>query len=102
MQGGNGRYVKIREAAATMALPASYTPQVLANWASCCAAWATWRAPAPILNEPWKSARPPSGPDHPTMAIFRGNLEELCSDLAVGSAGHAAAVPRQTVVVRGR
>jgi Rrf2 family protein len=27
--GGDGRYVKIREVAATMALPASYTPQVL-------------------------------------------------------------------------
>ena len=28
-QGGDGRYVKIREVAQTMALPASYTPQVL-------------------------------------------------------------------------
>jgi len=27
--GGDGRYIKIREVAATMALPASYTPQVL-------------------------------------------------------------------------
>ena len=28
-RGGDGRYVKIREVAQTMALPASYTPQVL-------------------------------------------------------------------------
>ena len=28
-RGGDGRYVKIREIAQTMALPASYTPQVL-------------------------------------------------------------------------
>jgi DNA-binding IscR family transcriptional regulator len=69
-RGGDGGYVKIREVAAAMALPASYTPQVLrlpaegafrlercilrggpCHWEQACAVHAAWSAAVQACRE---------------------------------------------------